>query len=404
MPEDAATMWDFSLSANVEMGYEIGLLGLVGMNGTSSSGMEVKCKLDRALQPLSKTVDFNVACQGDPHIGSKDVGDATVGPGKGNAEIEHFILSRRFDTGLPKFTVYDIPSTGQPENSLYIDVKVNAPMVVNCKINLPGAENPPPQTYPCPMSVRFDIPYDPFSKMIQNTKDLNEMIQDILKSVFIPGKITNITGTAAVSLTKRELELKYGPTETDNAVLKYEGSVAYKDDKHVCYHEQTGTSWLVHSNMSGQVLINGHVQPQSDFLIWRLARSWRLDANGKIISKHGKATAGEFPVLERGWIFDSQNPIDDWNDNAGLPWTNDPPDKWKAQGILDEFLVGVLNYPEFGFIYTGFVLEMKKNAYRIKYKKPDSIDLKAAQEIYKSEKPLFANPFKSRTKDWTILK
>lgn len=403
MPENAKAMWNFSLSADVKMDYEIGMLG-IGMKGTSSSGMEVKCDLDRTLEPQNETVDFNVACQGDAHIDTKDVGDATVEPGNGKAAIEYFNLSRKFDTGLPGFTVDDDPSTGQPEDSLYIDVKVQAPMVVNCDINFPGAEDPPPQTYPCPMLVQFDVPYDPSSNVLQGTKDLNEMIQKILKTAPIPGKVTSTTGTAVYSLNKKNLELKYGPTETDIAVLKYQGSVGYKGDKHVSYHEQTKTSWLVHSNMSGQVLIGGDVQPQSDFLIWRLARSWRLDAKGKNVSEHGKAKPGEWPVLERGWTFDSQDPMDDWTDNAGLPWTDLPPDQWTAQGILDEFLVGVLNYPEFGFIYTAYALEMKKNAYRIKYVGSEPITLKRAQEIYNSIKPQFDNPFTMRKNGWTSLK
>jgi hypothetical protein len=403
MPKNGKAMWDFSLSANVQMDYEIGMLG-IGMKGTSSSGIQVKCDLDRTLQPQNETVDFNVACQGDAHIDTKDVGDGTAEPTNGKAAIEHFNLSRNFDTGLPGFTVDDNPSTGQPKNSLYIDIKVQAPMVVNCDINFPGVEDPPPQTYPSPMLVQFDVPYDPSLDVLQDTKDLNEIIQKMLKTAPVPGKVTNAAGTAVYSLNKKNLELKYGPTGTDIAAMKYQGSVGYKGDKHVCYNEQTKTSWLVHSNMSGKVLIDGDVQPQNDFLIWRLARSWRLDAKGKNISNHGKAKPGEWPVLERGWIFDSQNPMDDWTDNAALPWTDLPPDQWTALGILDEFLVGVLSYPEFGFIYTAFVLEMKKNAYRIKYKEPESISLKRAQEIYNSTKPQFKNPFTTRRNGWTILK
>lgn len=202
--------------------------------------------------------------------------------------------------------------------------------------------------------------------------------------------------------------LKYGPTKLDIAELKYPGEAV---DSHVFMMKENKEtkkvdSWLPHANFQGEVLVDGvnkvriNTDPTADrdhrvtseYKILRKVRHWYLDAAGKPLKS---------PITI--WLDDNTNPIEDWIDNPGCTSTPYAPPGWRPFRMMDEFLVGVQDKPDFGFFYVAFVMEMKKNAYRIKYSTPQQIDQKKFADIYSSDAPSFTYPFVSADEGWIQL-
>ncbi len=206
--------------------------------------------------------------------------------------------------------------------------------------------------------------------------------------------------TFTFDLRSDKLELKYAETSLDVARLMYEGEPI---DRHVFV--MNGNSWLPHSNMAGEVWIAkenkvriatvptpDHRPVTSQYGILRFARSWPLDASGKPVPNM---------ISHVVWHLDSKDPTQDWIDNAGVSFLG-PPDTWKLRAVLDEFLVRVRDRSECECIYAAFVMEVRKQAYRIKYSTPEKIDQKEYLKRIRSHERFFDYPF-ADDKGWTEL-
>jgi hypothetical protein len=71
--------------------------------------------------------------------------------------------------------------------------------------------------------------------------------------------------------------------------------------------------------------------------------------------------------------------------------------------MMDEFLVQVLGHPEIGRVYVAFVMETRKNAYRIRYSAPRHVSEEQYDAIKASAKPLFPYPFTGKDDGWVKL-
>ncbi len=415
-------LWDFKISSDVTVDFEVGLLD-VGYTSSTSFSTNLECELDRLLGNKDSKANCNLQSLGNANIGKFNAGEGTARDGNDETTIEHIKLSRRIETSLPRYEVNDNPNTAQPNNSFLIDVQISVPVVIEVKMNpilralLPGLANPAPQKLNTSMPIKLTIEYNPHEKTHseQNqdiSAEINSYLQDnYIKNIPAIAKATVTKGTADYSLTKRNLSLKYGEAGFDVAVLQYPDHIAI--DKHVCFNQ---SSWMVHSNMTGQVQINEKDQitfnlnpntayagkrVSSDFEIWRLCRSVDTDAKGNPVHNLEKIPSiPDTDVLGRGWIFDCRQPIEDWLDNAALSSVLKEPSTWSRRGVINEFLVGVNKYPEFGLLYVAVIIDIKKNAYRIAYSNPRPITIQQAEEIYHSNTPLFASPFKSEADGW----
>lgn len=406
-------IWTLKTDNDVSLEYGIGFCG-IGMTGASATQMTLECEFDHLRQPHKEKATGDVQTQGDPFIGKLDAGDGHARTGKGGAKVDYVHMYRNIKTDLPELDVCDGSSTGQPENSCFIDAQVTAPTIIECRIDLPlpGIGEQPAQTMNLPMPVKFDFPYDPWAKEpLEGDIDLDKFINESLKTAPFPGEIKDAKGAAHYVLEKKPLELQYGPVTS--TIIPYTEYQVKKLTNNVNYNSAAKTKeeedFYIHANFKGNVLVNNRRQVtfapgevRSPFKIWRLARSWRvgygedgsiaqytLDRNPKKDDRTHKPPV-EFGVddsrfLENGWIYDVVNGVRDWVDPPGFHQKR--PSSWKLKGILDEFLVSVKDFPEFGFIYTFAIIEIRQNHYRVRMYEGVPVDLKEAQAIYKSTTP-----------------
>jgi len=228
-----------------------------------------------------------------------------------------------------------------------------------------------------------------------------------------PGKIS-------LHIRASGLTLKYGETPFDVAQLMY--PCGQQIDPHVYVqlsnHERQEVDagkatvdiggWVPHSNFAGEVWMDGANKVQinpatpkcgtdpnpvtSDYLIFRMARSWQVDGNGRVVTEG-----------QTDWVEDPKKPrVQDWIDNAAIKIGIPPPDKWTRQGVIDEFLVRVQGRPECGCIYVAFAMDIKKNAYRIKYSTPKRISADQWDQYLTATGPQFPYPFQGE-EEWTYL-
>jgi hypothetical protein len=206
--------------------------------------------------------------------------------------------------------------------------------------------------------------------------------------------------------------------------------------------------WFLHSNWEGQVYVDGKAMLQinktvrpatvkGQYPIRRLARSWTLDDRGNILTTYDvKADSTHLPM---GWIFDSNQGIQDWLDLAPMGAFN----VWEHKGQLDEFLVGVVDsdplvkgapantiggsadamaaakaypqdeyfehvagLPEFKFLYVAFLIETRPfpghpMVYRVTYFSEGPFDLSGYIVKYqRANKPAWENYPWGGTSGW----
>ena len=408
-------LWDLEVSAESSLNYEIGFGGIT-MNGTTSSRMRLRCELDADLRARNEKADSGAESTGDLHIGEHAAGHGNATPGGDGTRVERVAVSRRWECRLPGYVLKDVPAPDQPEQTFKLDLRVSVPFRTEIHVNFMGAPSPPPQEHVTSMGVPYAFAYDPSRAEPHQAQgvDLSDYLTELVKTAPLPGKLGEVRGTISYRLAKRKLELRYGETKLDVSALKYRDNRAV--DRHVSTSDPGGNSWMVHSNMAGQVLVDGrnHVsidlrgndfehRVRSPFRIWRIARSWELREDGKPlrdVSTRG-AEGGDSPLLDRGWIRDHSEPTEDWIDSASIGNALPPPSRWTPKGVLDEFLVGVENFPEFGFVHAGFALEIRKNAYRIGYAASRKVSVEEAEKIYRSTAPGISYPFRDRNSGWT---
>lgn len=145
----------------------------------------------------------------------------------------------------------------------------------------------------------------------------------------------------------KECRFEYKTSPTDLYALKRDilcvgPEVAY---------DAANDFWWIHANYEGQVYVDGDPQLKIDktsyhplntgrfrvtgkYPIRRLARSWTIKGDGKL------QPIKESEIhLPNSWVYDSPDSKEDWLDIPSMQMFRE----WSHQGVLDEFLIGVLD-------------------------------------------------------------
>jgi hypothetical protein len=168
--------------------------------------------------------------------------------------------------------------------------------------------------------------------------------------------------------------LKYTPTNADNSARTVKGrgrqyltsfySVSGKFDH------------MVHGNSSITVTLNGRDVTEKS-KTWRRWRIWSLTGDSG---------------------FNASLPPDsDWGDDnltGNANWLDIPgyiivpaPDQWKTERKLLEFVVGVDDHLDSGFLYFFIVVSLKKGQYRVEMSSAKKIEFEDWRPLKNSQQP-----------------
>jgi hypothetical protein len=165
-----------------------------------------------------------------------------------------------------------------------------------------------------------------------------------------------------------------------------------------CVPDLIGTPWLVHSdctrvdeyfcvfnrfhfihpNVAVRLKIDGEdvtrflrTLPDGTDLYFHVRRLHRAFESGLKADDEGD---GRYRDRD-GWIEDqtgSPGPFPIWEDMPA-PGELAPPAKWTRKRLLQEFLLGVKDFPEFGFLYYATMVDTKPGWYRVRKSRPKNI-------------------------------
>ncbi len=272
-----------------------------------------------------------------------------------------------------------------------------------------------------------------------NPKDFTEMPK-------IAGMIPYAEVTLNWTLRPHEADtyFEYGPSASNIEALKYDNLVV----GHEVGLVRGSNLWSLHSNWEGQVYVEGKAKLTINkaghggqagkrrvtgrYPIRRLARSWKLDAEGNFLKQPESSSV----CLPNNWIYDSRGREEDWLDLAAMPQFKD----WEHKGCMDEFLVGVVDddpvvrgapaneiqgsddafkaakqyypqdkyferisgLPEFKYLYVAYLIETcpfpnHPRVFRITYFSEGPFDLETYKKKYESPVPTMQYPWSGTT-------
>jgi hypothetical protein len=188
-----------------------------------------------------------------------------------------------------------------------------------------------------------------------------------------PAKVT-------VTLKRRNLALEYVSSSDDVLGLTAKkGSFTPVNPNYAI--QDGGGGWFLHGNNRVQIKVDGQDVSRS-FSIERLLRDWEqpTDQSGGRVGKIS---------VNYGWTMDS-TALRFWSDVPGESFAI-APNSWPQQRYMQEYLVGISQFPEFGALYFNVVIDTKPNWYRVRMypAKTITIDewctIKKAQTPYRNE-------------------
>jgi hypothetical protein len=158
---------------------------------------------------------------------------------------------------------------------------------------------------------------------------------------------------------------------------------------------------FIHGNVDLVLKIDGRVVTnykfvdaiggESGFMILRAMRQWKMpiDDEGRALSRtYTAVTPHSTETIANKWGWDDSG-LALFNDAPGHH-RDDPPSRWTPFREVKEFLIGVKNFPEFGFITLTVAYDVRKNGFRISQTTPKRL---TAEELCKSlRRPESAGP------------
>lgn len=196
------------------------------------------------------------------------------------------------------------------------------------------------------------------------------------------GAILNPPNTPAkmkVTMKRKPLKLEYTPQKTDMAGATPSGKTYRAVTPFYATDPRGG--WLIHGNSRIHVMVDGK-DASAGFEITRfIADSVQaIDGNGR--------RDGQLHFAP--WRVDTDTVGGLWIDIPGQHLAT-PPAKWPSQRYMQEYLVGVKEFPEFGALYFIVVIDTKPNAFRVRMYRAQTITIaqwctiKARRSPYRNE-------------------
>ncbi|HEV8340206.1 MAG TPA: hypothetical protein VGR25_11215 [bacterium] len=180
------------------------------------------------------------------------------------------------------------------------------------------------------------------------------------------GAILNPPNTPAkmkVTMKRKPLKLGYQPLKTDliRSVPRGKGYSPVASS----YYAKGKGGWFIHGNSRIQVMVDGKdATPSFEITRFLTDSIQSIDRNGRRVGQ----------ISSDAWQLDTEAVGGLWVDVPGQHLV-DPPDKWPRQRYMQEYLVGVRGFPEFGALYFIVVIDTKPNAYRVRMHPAQTISI-----------------------------
>ena len=270
----------------------------------------------------------------------------------------------------------------QPDNTFWFDYKTTIPAKSTAINYLSGQSQPENHEMLQSFNDYFTSPYRYDEKVNQETDRVMVTVPSL-------GIIKKLSYKISYRLETKNLTLEYQPQPFDMiyhpmvAVHKdgekrqgepYLSRLTAKEWEHTgkLYH-----SWLIHGNIKIIPKVGG-IDKSNAFNSIRFMREWLtpIDENDRII--------GEYKMGKK-WHNDNLSRKPSWVDVPGCIVTES--NQWSASRYLQEYLVAVERFPEFGFIYYIVVVDTRPNKYRVRMYQAKKIKAEKWAEIKKSPQP-----------------
>lgn len=216
--------------------------------------------------------------------------------------------------------------------------------------------------------VNFQFPYEFEKERIEGTLDL--------PLIEAPGGVLKTRVKYKYELSRKKLELRYFPLKKDARSITGNFLGYKRITNNVA--KASMSEWFIHANNEVRVLVEGR-NVTNNFIIWRYARVWNAKLN------KNKERNEQYKTSSPPWVDDniSKSPKE-WVDHPGRIMSRTA-DSWPMERQLDEFVVGVHQFPEFGFLYFIVVIDTMPNECRVRTYYPEKIDLEDLCKLKQSE-------------------
>lgn len=271
----------------------------------------------------------------------------------------------------------------QPDNTFWLDYKTIISAKSSAIDYLSGQKHP--ESYE--MLQSFD---DYFTGPYRYDEKVNQETDRLMVTVPSLGIVKKMSYKISYRLERKNLTIEYHPQPFD---MTYHPMVAvYKDGERRAKEpyliklvgkdwEHTGKlyhGWAIHGNNMIIPKVEG-VDKSDTFNTIRFMREWLtpIDENDRIIGKY---------IMGKKWHNDNLSGKPSWVDVPGCVIVTEA-DQWTASRYLQEYLVAVERFPEFGFLYYIVVVDTKPNQYRVRMYKAKHIKAEEWAMIKKSPQP-----------------
>jgi hypothetical protein len=335
-------------------------------------------KIHSALQPFAYQVDINNQLQNEPRSDQVSYGyssdrkdmaavvvvmDSAVAPTGTGFNSDSFAFARNIQTCAQELNVQD-PGATQNANTFYLFGMADIPVIETVA---PSYGSPKTNNTDTPIGADFSIPYDYTQPSQSGTISPTDLPYGVVHSMMNLPAGTGIPSASLnqiqYQLTMKSLQLQYAVSPTDNifsaSVTVFDG---YNEVNNSANLATNGSQWVVHGNNVVTVLVDGEdVSPS--FKTLRFWNVWSAPlASNKLVANNANSKPRSGGV--GGWGPDTAAAGASWVDVPGERILS-PPSQFPADRQLAEFVTGVANFPEFGFLYFNVTTDTVPGGSRV---------------------------------------
>jgi hypothetical protein len=294
-------------------------------------------------------------------------------------------VSRRIESCDPELNVRDT-NVDQPVGTLRISANAEALALMKFTTVVNGEKSMQRISGPFKVTSTFSVPYA-FDTMKQSAENYEPNKGDDVSSgeiLFDPmlrlaaSGWTRVRRNVSYEITRKNASLKYAPVAEDMVDSKFVKRFKdYTRDRRVPFYAHDPHNGLVHGNSRVTPWLDG-MDVTDKFGTHRDYRTFAAPLN-TADERPGAYTAEPFSADTR-----SNDPV--WDDVPGALFTL-PAQRWARQRLVEEFLIAVTGFPEFGFLYAHVVIDTAPRQYRVRMYAAERITEQQWCEIKRLRRP-----------------